>query len=160
MGDARTSQENCLHLCACLGFCSCLFCVGIQLARRQCGPLPNSRALEPKGLGSNPILTPAVQKGAHAAGLRLPSSGRPAPDAGPWLVSGNVDFRGFPPSPDKWGSWPKLLCIWCGLYSTHAVLLGGARHWVSNDFPDGQQFTCDVTTLCWRNSACPAYIKE
>lgn len=76
-------------------------CAGIQLARRQCGPLPNSRVLEPKGLSSNPILTPAVQKGTHAVGLRLPSSGRPAPDAGPWLVSGSSDFRGFPPSPDK-----------------------------------------------------------
>lgn len=48
-------------------------------------------------------------------------------------VSGNSDFRGFPPSPDKWGSRPKLLCIWCGLHSAHTVLLGGARHRVSND---------------------------
>lgn len=133
MGDTRTSQENCLYLCACLRFCSCLFSAGIRLARRQCGPLPNSRALEPKGLGSNPVLTPAVEKGAQAEGLRLLSSGRAAPGAGPWLVSGNSDFRGFPPSPDKWGSRPKLLCIWWGLHSTHTVLLGGARHRVSND---------------------------
>ena len=50
---------------------------------------------------------------------------------------------------------PKLLCIQCGLHSTHTVLPAGARHWVSNDSPDRQKFTCDVTTLCWRNSACP-----
>lgn len=128
---------------------------GIQLARRQCGPPPNSRVLEPKGLSSHPVLTPAVQKGTHAAGLRLPSSGRPAPDAGPWLVSGNSDFRGFPPSPDKWGSWGLNCCAYSVVYTQHTLScrqLPGTGSLMTSLMDSSSHA---ITTPYWRNSACP-----
>ena len=90
-----------------------------------------------------------MQNGVHTAGLRLPSSGRPAQGAGPRLVSGNSGFRGFPPSPDKRGSqglncWAKAVVYTEHMLSSWEVPGRGCPvpssqykpwYWVSNELP-------------------------
>lgn len=64
----------------------------------------------------------AVPKRVNTADLRLPSSERPACEVGPWLASGNLDFRRVPtiPKVSKSGSL-RLTCLYTVIYAKHLL---------------------------------------